>query len=155
MRRARKLISPRLRRAVDSEDLAHEALRNTAKRPSLVFGSVSALRAYLLLALRSAAAQQGRRERTSELSEAEGHLIPGREATPSSIAGERERADDLDRHLRSLSDREREVVRLRHAEDLGFAAIAARLELQESNARQIYNRALLKLREAGVGREEA
>ena len=153
MRRARRLISPGLRRAVDSEDLAHEALRATVGRSSLVFESVGAMRGYLLRALHSAAAALGRRTQSGQLGSADEEHLVGRETTPSSIAGAGERMDDLKRHLRSLGENEREIVRLRHAEDLGFAAIAARLGLSEGNARQVYNRALQKLRALGVGRE--
>jgi RNA polymerase sigma factor (sigma-70 family) len=155
VRRAHRLISPRLRRALDSEDLAQEALGSTAGRSSLVFGSVAAVRGYLLRALRNAAAHHGRRARSAALDEADGLRLPAREGSPSAIAADREQVSGLERHLRALGEREREVVRLRHAEDLAFAAIAERLGLSESNARQIYNRALHKLRADGVGREGA
>ena len=48
--------------------------------------------------------------------------------------------------LAGLSEREAEIVSMRLADDVSYATIAAVLDLAEANVRQIYSRALSKLR---------
>jgi RNA polymerase sigma-70 factor (ECF subfamily) len=65
----------------------------------------------------------------------------------------RERVELLSRAIDQLKDTDREVLLLRHVEDLGHAEIACLLGVSEEAARQRYGRALDRLsrKAAGLG----
>jgi RNA polymerase sigma-70 factor (ECF subfamily) len=65
--------------------------------------------------------------------------------SPSERLAARERAERLGRAVEKLSEADREILLLRHAEDLSFEDIACLLEIQSATARQRFGRALIRL----------
>jgi RNA polymerase sigma-70 factor (ECF subfamily) len=65
--------------------------------------------------------------------------------SPSQHLAARELAARLGRAVEQLSEKDREVLLLRHAEDLPFEDIACLLEIEPATARQRFGRALLRL----------
>jgi RNA polymerase sigma-70 factor (ECF subfamily) len=57
----------------------------------------------------------------------------------------RELAERISRATARLSDADREVLLLRHAEDLPFEEIACLLDIEPAAARKRFGRALLRL----------
>ena len=66
--------------------------------------------------------------------------------SPSSNAVHREEVQVLNQALNRLTDRHRLVIRLRHREQLPFEEVARRLELSVPAARQLWARAIKRLR---------
>lgn len=65
--------------------------------------------------------------------------------TPSQEAEARELAERISRAVAQLSDADREILLLRHAEDLPFEEIALFLDLAPAAARKRFGRALIRL----------
>jgi RNA polymerase sigma factor (sigma-70 family) len=74
---------------------------------------------------------------------AESHASPDRSDRE---LREKQRREDLHRHLSELKPSEREVLVLRFAGDLTFKEVAQLLDLNEATARKRASRALLRLR---------
>jgi RNA polymerase sigma-70 factor (ECF subfamily) len=66
--------------------------------------------------------------------------------SPSQHLAAQEVAERIGRAVAELVETDREVLLMRHAEDLDYAEIAALLDITADNARQRYGRALLRLR---------
>jgi RNA polymerase sigma-70 factor (ECF subfamily) len=66
---------------------------------------------------------------------------------PSRHLMRRERDEALDRALRQLPERYRQVICWRHHERLGFGEIAARLAISPDAAQKVWGRALVRLKE--------
>jgi RNA polymerase sigma-70 factor (ECF subfamily) len=75
-----------------------------------------------------------------------------RSPSPSQNVQEREVAERISRAVARLSDADREVLLLRHAEDLPFEEIACLLDIEPTAARKRFGRALLRLQ--NILREE-
>lgn len=71
----------------------------------------------------------------------------GRQSTPSQAAVRAERADRLRDAINQLNELDREIVSLRHLEELGRAEAAAVLGITEEAAGKRYIRALKKLKD--------
>lgn len=65
--------------------------------------------------------------------------------TPSQQLLARERAERVSRAVARLSEDDREILLLRHAEDLPFDEIACLLDIEPAAARKRFGRALLRL----------
>lgn len=65
--------------------------------------------------------------------------------SPSQQLAAREFADRVGRAVAELSEADREVLLMRHAEDLSYDEIACLLEIQPAAARKRYGRALIRL----------
>jgi RNA polymerase sigma-70 factor, ECF subfamily len=76
-----------------------------------------------------------------------GQLLDG-EPTPASAAIQRELQKRLDSAIAALDEDDREVILMRHAEQLSNQEVAAALELSEAAASMRYLRAVRRLREA-------
>ena len=72
-------------------------------------------------------------------------LLPGG-PSPSQQLAARELADRVSRAVAGLAEADREVLLMRHAEELSYEEIACLLDLEASAARKRYGRALLRLR---------
>lgn len=66
--------------------------------------------------------------------------------SPSQELVARELADRVSRAVAELTETDREVLLMRHLEELSYAEIACLLDLSPAAARQRYGRALLRLR---------
>jgi RNA polymerase sigma-70 factor, ECF subfamily len=69
-------------------------------------------------------------------------------SSPSQQLQARELAERLGRAVEELSEADREVLLLRHAEDLSFDEIAALLDIESATARKRFGRALIRLQKA-------
>lgn len=58
---------------------------------------------------------------------------------------DRELADRVSRAVARLADNDREILLLRHAEDLPFEEIACLLDIEPAAARKRFGRALIRL----------
>jgi RNA polymerase sigma-70 factor (ECF subfamily) len=65
--------------------------------------------------------------------------------SPSRQAEAREHAERVSRAVRELSETDREVLLMRHAEELSYEEIACLLEITPGTARKRYGRALIRL----------
>jgi RNA polymerase sigma-70 factor, ECF subfamily len=152
-RQARKIIGNRLRADVDGSDLTQDTLLAAERaRHGKLFASRGAFRAWLRAILRNSAAQRGRRPDLARAG-ADFAEAPSRASSPSMTLSRQEGAADVLRHLKSLSERDREVVLLRVVEDLSFSAIGARLGVTEVHARVLFNRAARSLRDRGPAQD--
>lgn len=68
-----------------------------------------------------------------------------RSASPSRQAEAREFAERVSRAVAELPERDREILTMRHAEDLSYEEIGCLLEIKPAAARQRYGRALIRL----------
>jgi RNA polymerase sigma-70 factor (ECF subfamily) len=69
-------------------------------------------------------------------------------ASPSQQAEARELEQRISRAVAELSEQDREVLLMRHAEDLPFDEIACLLEVEPAAARKRFGRALIRLQQA-------
>ncbi len=65
--------------------------------------------------------------------------------SPSQQVQDRELADRVSRAVARLADNDREILLLRHAEDLPFEEIACLLDIEPAAARKRFGRALIRL----------
>lgn len=66
-------------------------------------------------------------------------------SSPSRQAEAREFAERVSRVVAELPERDREILTMRHAEDLSYEEIGCLLEIKPAAARQRYGRALIRL----------
>lgn len=155
-RRARGLLSPRLRRWMDSGDLAQEAYL-LARRDlrGREFSGESGFRSWLWVVLRNLVAGKARRMPADQAGEVSWSRLPGREPSPSTGLRALDQDREVARRLRILPEKERAVVTLRIVEELPFREISARLGLSEGAARVAFHRSIHKLRAASRDDDEA
>lgn len=159
-------FDPRLRARVDPSDIVQETQMELvrrmddylAKRPmpfhlwlrkKAMERLLNLRRDHLTRARRSVAREQVLPERSSQL------LIRPLRAhgpSPSQQLEARELAERINRATARLSDADREVLLLRHAEDMSFEEIACLLDIEPATARKRFGRALLRLQ--NILREE-
>jgi RNA polymerase sigma-70 factor (ECF subfamily) len=65
--------------------------------------------------------------------------------SPSRVAEAREFAERISRAVAELPERDREILTMRHAEELSYEEIGCLLEIKPAAARQRYGRALIRL----------
>ncbi len=106
-------------------------------------------RDHLTRARRSVAREQALPDRSSLLL---ARPLLARGPSPSEHLQARELAERVSRAVARLSDADREVLLLRHAQDLPFEEIACLLGIESAAARQRFGRALIRLQK--VLREE-
>jgi RNA polymerase sigma-70 factor (ECF subfamily) len=164
-------IDPRLRGRVSASDVVQGAYLEAAKRLAH-FGERAELSPALWLRWvvsqhlidlhrRQLARKRGGTEAVLSLdrgaswaaasSAALAELLAAREASPSAILGGEERCAQLARALAALAPLDREILALRHFEELGNDEVAALLGLERSAASKRYVRALGRLRTALAG----
>ena len=141
---ARRLLGGAAGRLHSPEDLVHDVVAQALSRTHGDSLSSPPTR-WLRRALRSRAAELGRREVRRSAVELPPTLTAGL-SSPSAIVGGAERAAALRSAVRSLDPRSRRVVVRRVVSDLPFAKIAAAEGIREDHARAIFSRAAARLR---------
>lgn len=71
----------------------------------------------------------------------------GSPPSPSSLAAAREQAERVAQAVSELPEEDREVLLMRHGEELPYGEIACLLDIDPAAARKRYGRALLRLRQ--------
>jgi RNA polymerase sigma-70 factor (ECF subfamily) len=99
-------------------------------------------RDHLTRARRSVARERALPDRSSLL--LAGPLL-ARGPSPSQLLQDRELAEQVSRAVAQLAEADREILLLRHAEDLPFEEIACLLDIEPAAARKRFGRALIRL----------
>jgi RNA polymerase sigma-70 factor (ECF subfamily) len=152
-------LDPRLRTRVDPSDVVQETqmelvrrMQDFLERRPMPFHLWMRKKAYerllnlrrdhLLRARRAIGREVALPERSSLLL---ARPLLANTPTPSEAAQARELAERLGRAVARLADADREVLLMRHAEDLSFEEIACLLEVEPAAARKRFGRALIRL----------
>jgi RNA polymerase sigma-70 factor (ECF subfamily) len=152
-------FDPRLRARVDPSDVVQETQIELVRRmddflaarpmPFRLWLRKKAMerllnlrRDHLTRARRSVAREEALPDRSSLLL-ARPLLAPG--PSPSQHLQARELAERVSRAVARLSDTDREVLVLRHTEDLSFEEIGCLLDIEPAAARKRFGRALIRL----------
>jgi RNA polymerase sigma-70 factor (ECF subfamily) len=152
-------LEARLRARVDPSDVVQEAqlemvrrMDDFLERRPMPFHLWVRKTAYeRLLNLRRAHRTRARRsvDREVPLPDRSSLLLAGplmnRGASPSKHAEARERAERISLAVADLAEADREILLMRHAEDLSYEEIACLLEIESATARKRYGRALIRL----------
>jgi RNA polymerase sigma-70 factor (ECF subfamily) len=150
---------PRLRGRVDPSDVVQDTQMEVVRRIDDFLASrpmpfrlwlrkkamdrLSNLRRdHLTRARRSVAREQAWPDRSSLLL---ARPLLARGPSPSQHAQAQELAERVSRAVAQLAEADREILLLRHAEDLPFEEIACLLEIEPAAARKRFGRALLRL----------
>jgi RNA polymerase sigma-70 factor, ECF subfamily len=161
-------LDPRLRRRLDPSDVVQEAQVEAFRRlPDFLRRQPMPFRLWLrktayerLLKLREQHVEAARRsvEREVRLLDRSSlllarHLLAAG-STPSQCLSRKEIARRLNQALGKLSENDREILLMRHHEELSYDEISSLLEIDPAAARKRYGRALLRLqnllRETGL-----
>jgi RNA polymerase sigma-70 factor, ECF subfamily len=142
----------------DVEDIAAEVLLKIVDNDYAVlkkFKGISSLPTYLtVIARRTCVKELIKRHRAEEL----GHTNAHRAYTDDGVSGEVEAiltADEVERMLEDLSEREADVVRLYHLKFLNYRQIGKQLGIPENSVGPILAKARRKLREAAEKQQSA
>jgi RNA polymerase sigma-70 factor (ECF subfamily) len=152
-------LDPRLRARVDPSDVVQETQMELVRRmddfltqrpmPFRLWMRKKAYerllnlrRDHLLRQRRSVRREVGLPDRSSLLL---ARPLLSNQPTPSQEAEARELAERIARAVAQLGDADREILLLRHAEDLPFEEIAYLLDLTAAAARKRFGRALIRL----------
>jgi RNA polymerase sigma-70 factor, ECF subfamily len=152
-------FDPRLRARVDPSDVVQETQMEIvrrmddflARRPmpfrlwlrkKAIERLLNLRRDHLTRARRSVAREQVLPEQSSLLL---ARPLLARGPSPSQRLQAHELAERVNRALAQLADADREVLLLRHAEDLPFEEIACLLDIEPAAARKRFGRALIRL----------
>jgi RNA polymerase sigma-70 factor (ECF subfamily) len=152
-------FDPRLRARVDPSDVVQETQIELVRRMDDFLASrpmpfrlwlrrkamerlLNLRRDHLTRARRSVAREEALPDRSSLLL-ARPLLAPG--PSPSQHLQARELAGRVSRAVARLSDTDREVLLLRHTEDLSFEEIGCLLDIEPAAARKRFGRALIRL----------
>jgi len=152
-------FDPRLRARVDPSDVVQETqIELTGRMGDFLASRPMPFRLWLrkkamerLLNLRRAHLTRVRRSVTREqaLPERSSLLLArpllARGSSPSQHLQARELAERVSRAVAQLSENDREVLLLRHAEDLPFEEIGCLLDIEPAAARKRFGRALIRL----------
>ena len=148
----------RLLSSEDVEDIAAEILLKIVDHDYAVlkkFKGLSSLPTYLtVISRRTCVKELIKRHREEEL----GHTNAHRAFVDDGASGEVEAivsAEEVEKMLEDLSEREAEVVRLYHLKFLNYRDIAKQLGMQENSVGPILARARKKLREAAEHQQSA
>ena len=152
-------LDPRLRARVDPSDVVQEAQLEVVRRMDDFLANrpmpfrvwlrkktyqrlLNVRRDHLTRARRSVSREMAWPDRSSLL--VAGPLLAGG-PSPSQQLEARELAQKLGRALARLADADREILLMRHAEDLPFQEIACLLDIEPAAARKRFGRALIRL----------
>jgi RNA polymerase sigma-70 factor (ECF subfamily) len=152
-------FDPRLRARVDPSDIVQETQMEVVRRmddflahqpmPFRLWLRKKAIdrllnlrRDHLARARRSVAREQAFPDRSSLLVV---RPLLGRGPSPSQQLQARELAERVSRAVARLADADREILLLRHAEDLPFEEIGCLLDIEPAAARKRFGRALIRL----------
>ena len=153
-------LDPRVRTRVDPSDIVQEALADIAgrlgdylERRPMAFHLWARRTAYerLLNAHRNnhAARRNVAREATgadpSSVALARSLLVAG--PSPSEVVAARELADRVAAAIEALDASDREILLMRHAEELPYDEIGVLLGIEPATARKRYGRALIRLQQ--------
>jgi RNA polymerase sigma-70 factor (ECF subfamily) len=154
-------LDPAVRARVDASDVAQEALADLARRlPAFLerrpmpFHLWARKTAYERLlnarrghrAARRDVAREAMAPDCSSVLLARSMLTPG--PTPSEVLVARETAERVAAAIETLAPADREVLLMRHAEDLPYDEIACLVGIDPASARKRYGRALMRLERA-------
>ncbi len=152
-------LDPRLRARVDPSDVVQEAQLEVVRRMDDFLANrpmpfrvwlrkktyqrlLNVRRDHLTRARRSVSREMAWPDRSSLL--VAGPLLAGG-PSPSQQLEARELAQKLSRAVARLADADREILLMRHAEDLPFQEIACLLDIEPAAARKRFGRALIRL----------
>jgi RNA polymerase sigma-70 factor (ECF subfamily) len=152
-------LDPRLRARVDPSDVVQDAQMEVVRRmDDFLANRPMPFRVWLrkkayerLLNLRRDHLTRARRSVSREMPWPErSSLLLARPLlaggpSPSQQLEDRELAQKLSRAVAGLADADREILVMRHAEDLSFAEIACLLDIEPATARKRFGRALIRL----------
>lgn len=152
-------LDPRLRQRIDASDVVQDTQLELMKRMDdylarrpMPFRLWARKQAYeRIQRLRRDHLQRARRSINREVRwpEDSSLLIAGRfvasSISPSARAAKREVARRVGEVVAQLADADREVLLLRHSEDLPYAEIGCLLDIEPAAARKRYGRALIRL----------
>lgn len=162
---ARGSIGARLHSKVDAADLVQETFLEAHRNFDLFRGEgrgafVAWLRGILFAKLsnllRRFLGTQGRDVRREEglqppqdgSSSPFGGGLAAPESTPSRVACRKEEAMQLTQALAALPDDYREVILLRHVDELSYPEIAERMQRSQASVQKLWVRALARLRQS-------
>jgi len=164
-------LDPVLRRRVEPSDVVQEACLDAARRlQEFLDGSGLSFRLWLRLLTGQKLAELHRRHvqaRARDVRREQAVALPpvsserlalelsARGPTPSRLAAGKERLETLTEALSSMEPLDREVLVLRHFEELSHEEIAQLVGTTEEAVRKRYVRALRRLRRIMGGSEEA
>jgi RNA polymerase sigma-70 factor (ECF subfamily) len=161
-------LDPRMRQRLDPSDVVQEAQAEAFRRlPDFLERQPMAFRLWLrktayerLLKLREQHVEAARRsvEREVRLPDRSSLLLARQlfaaGSTPSQHLSQKEIARRLNQALAKMSESDREILLMRHHEELSYNEISSLLEIDPAAARKRYGRALLRLqnllRETGL-----
>jgi RNA polymerase sigma-70 factor (ECF subfamily) len=154
-------LGPQFRKRFDSSDVVQEAQMEVARRMDdylsrrpMPFHLWVRRTAYeRLLTMRRAQLRKGRTpDREAALPEHSSLLLArpllAAAPTPSQAIEARELADRIALAIDALDEADREVLLMRHVEDLPYEEIAGLLGIEAAAARKRYGRALIRLQKA-------
>lgn len=158
-------LHPKLRSRVDADDILQESYLNAAQRLGrIMHDSPRSFFIWLRMILSQTLTDVHRRHLGAQMRDAsreavkwasEGdstsysltHHLVGHLTSPSQAALRRELADRIDSALAEMSELDREVLAMRHFEELSNVEIAHALEITEQAAAMRYIRALGRIRD--------
>jgi RNA polymerase sigma-70 factor (ECF subfamily) len=162
---ARTQIGPRLQGKADASDLVQEVLLEAHRHFKQFRGTTEAefaawlrrilaglianhVRRYLGTKQRNARLEQALAVELNNTSFVLDHQLAAAISSPSEAAVKRESSIVLAAALRSLPDHYRQVIVLRHLEDLPFAEVAEKMGRSIDSVEKLWVRALARLRQA-------
>jgi RNA polymerase sigma-70 factor (ECF subfamily) len=155
-------LDPRLRARVDASDVVQEVQLEAVRRmddflsrkpmPFRLWLRKTAYERLLNLRRDHVGRQKRSVRRESALPDRSSVLLArpllARGPSPSQQAEARELEERISRAVAGLSEQDREILLMRHAEDLPFDEIACLLEVDAAAARKRFGRALIRLQQA-------
>jgi RNA polymerase sigma-70 factor (ECF subfamily) len=153
-------LDPQTRSRVDPSDIVQEAQLEAVRRmDDFLERRPMPFRLWLRKAVYERLLNARRDHRRARRSVAREEALPDRSslllaqpllsaaATPSQEAEARERAEQVARAVAELAEADREVLLLRHADNLSHEEIARLLDITPAAARKRYGRALIRLQQ--------
>jgi RNA polymerase sigma-70 factor (ECF subfamily) len=152
-------LDPRLRARIDASDVVQEAQLEVVRRmPAFLANPPMPFHLWVrkttyerLLNLRRDHVARERRSVEREAAWPEGSSLLlarpllARGPSPSQQAAAREFAERVGRAVGQLSEKDREILLMRHTEELSYEEIACLLDIEPPAARKRYGRALVRL----------
>lgn len=150
-------LDPRLVGRIDADDVVQDAYLDVHKRLAAFRGEERPFRLFVRLVVQQtmidvhrkhlgAGMRSARREIVPAQSQSLSGLMVGHLTSPSQAVLRAERKQQIEQALDSMDDIDREVLVLRHFEDLSNKEVAELLGIQENAASNRYVRALGRLK---------